>query len=80
MFIHIGRQALGETTNIIRLYCSASSSCVSSENFSIVPYYQYIFGGAQKIKKFFEHDYPGICRRAGNNPAGIKAVVIDGMP
>lgn len=37
-------------------------------------------GTARKVKKFFENEYPGICRRAGNNPAGIKAVVIDGMP
>lgn len=37
-------------------------------------------GTAWKVKGFFENDYPGICRRAGNNPTGIKAVVIDGMP
>lgn len=82
MFIHIGRQALGETTNKSSDFIVLPRrSCVSSENFSIVSILSGTsLGGAQKIKKFFEHDYPGICRRAGNNPAGIKAVVIDGMP
>lgn len=37
-------------------------------------------GTMWRVKDFFKRDYPGICRRAGNNPTGIRAVIIDGMP
>jgi ArpU family phage transcriptional regulator len=35
---------------------------------------------ANKVKDFFSYDFPGICRRAGQNPSGLKAVIMDGMP
>lgn len=35
---------------------------------------------ANRVKSFFNNDFPGICRRAGRNPTGLKAVIMDGMP
>lgn len=35
---------------------------------------------ANRVKNFFSDDFPGICRRAGQNPTGLKAVIMDGMP
>lgn len=35
---------------------------------------------ANRVKSFFNNNFPGICRRVGQSPTGLKAVIMDGMP
>lgn len=35
---------------------------------------------ANRVKSFFNNDFPGICRRVGQSPTELKAVIMDGMP